>query len=154
MSDIEKRLQELGIELPEVGEPPGSFIHAITVGNIVHTSGSDCKVDGEFLYTGKVGSDLTLEQGQEASRQTMINILAVLKDHLGDLNRIKRIIKVVGYVNSAPGFNLQPRVINGASDLLEEIFGENGKHTRTAVGSNELPFDIPVEIELIAELKD
>lgn len=100
-----------------------------------------------------MGKDLTLEQGQEAARQTMINLLAVLKKHIGDLDRINRIVKVLGFVNSTPDFTDQPLVINGASELLEEVFGERGKHARSAIGTNVLPFDIPVEIEMIVEIK-
>ncbi|MBP1971722.1 enamine deaminase RidA (YjgF/YER057c/UK114 family) [Virgibacillus natechei] len=153
MSVIDKRLKELGIELPEVSAPPASFIHAVTTGNLVYTSGNDCKVNGEFMYTGKLGKELTIEEGSKAARQTMINLLAVLKDHLGNLDRINKVVKVLAFVNSAPGFNEQPYVVNGASQLLEQIFGENGKHARTGVGTNELPFSMPVEIEMIVELK-
>lgn len=153
MSEVEKRLKELGIELPKPSKPTAVYVPAVTTGNLVYTSGNDCKVNGEFLYTGKLGKDLTLEQGQEAARQTMINLLAVLKKHIGDLDRINRIVKVLGFVNSTPDFTDQPLVINGASELLEEVFGERGKHARSAIGTNVLPFDIPVEIEMIVEIK-
>lgn len=153
MSEVEKRLKELGIELPKPSKPTAVYVPAVTTGNLVYTSGNDCKVNGEFLYTGKLGKDLTLEQGQEAARQTMINLLAVLKKHIGDLDRINRIVKVLGFVNSTPDFTDQPLVINGASELLEEVFGDRGKHARSAIGTNVLPFDIPVEIEMIVEIK-
>ena len=153
MSEVEKRLKELGIELPKPSKPTAVYVPAVTTGNLVYTSGKDCKVNGEFLYTGKLGKDLTLEQGQEAARQTMINLLAVLKKHIGDLDRINRIVKVLGFVNSTPDFTDQPLVINGASELLEEVFGDRGKHARSAIGTNVLPFDIPVEIEMIVEIK-
>lgn len=154
MVKIDKRLEEIGIVLPEVGEPPASFVHAVTTGNLVYTSGADCRKDGKMLYTGKLGRELTVEEGQEAAKQTVINLLAVLKNHIGDLDRINKFVKVLAFVNSEPGFNKQPIVINAASELLEEIFGEKGAHARSAVGAAELPFDIPVEIEMIVELKD
>lgn len=154
MSLIERRLIELGIELPEPPEPAAIYVPAVTfAGNLVYTSGNDCRIQGKLMYEGKLGKDLTIEQGQEASRQTMINLLAVLKSHLGNLDRIERVVKLLGFVNSAPGFVEQPYVINGASQLLEQVFGENGKHARSAIGTSELPFHTPVEIEMIVELK-
>ncbi len=152
MSEVEKRLAELGITLPKAEKPKAVYVPAKTVGNLVFTSGQDCRVNGELKYKGKVGKDLTLEEGYDAARQTMINILAVLKEHLGDLDRIKQVVKVLGFVNSAPGFVEQPYVINGASELLEAVFGERGKHARSALSANELPFDTPVEIEMIVEI--
>ncbi|MGN7300358.1 RidA family protein [Ferdinandcohnia sp. SAFN-114] len=152
-SKIEKRLLELGIELPEAPKPAAVYIPAQQTGNLVYTSGQDCRKDGKLIYEGKVGSDLTIEQGQEAARQTMINCLAVLKSHLGNLDRVKKVVKLLGFVNSAPGFVEQPYVINGASELLEEVFGEAGKHARSAISSNELPFNTPVEIEMIVEVE-
>ncbi|MFF2889110.1 RidA family protein [Paenibacillus sp. NPDC057967] len=153
MGIIEQRLQQLGIELAEPPAPAAIYIPAVTTGNLVFTSGNDCRVNGKFLYVGKLGQDLTITQGQEAARQTMINLLAVLKSHLGDLDQIHRIVKLLAFVNSAPGFVDQPYVINGASELLEQVFGERGKHARSAIGTSELPFNIPVEIEMIVELK-
>lgn len=152
-SRTEKRLKELGIELPEAPKPAAIYIPAQQTGNLVYTSGQDCRKDGVLIYEGKVGKDLTIEQGQEAARQTMINCLAVLKGHLGDLDRVKKVVKLLGFVNSAPGFVEQPYVINGASKLLEEVFGEAGKHARSAISSNELPFNTPVEIEMIVEVE-
>lgn len=152
MKKVEEVLQDLGIELPEVPEPAAVYLPAKTVGNLVYTSGQDCRVEGVLLYEGKVGSDLTLEQGQEAARQTMINCLAALKKEIGDLNRVKQVVKLLGFVNSAPGFVEQPYVINGASEILVEIFGEKGRHARSAISSNELPFNTPVEIEMIVEI--
>lgn len=154
MSKIEQKLQELGITLPIPGEPKFSYIPCNQTGNLVYTSGQDCRIDGELMYTGKLGPDLTIEQGQEAARQTIINCLAVIKAHLGDLDRVVKIVKLLGFVNSAPGFADQPYVMNGASDLLVEVFGENGKHARSAIGTSELPFHTPVEIELIVEVRD
>ncbi|MDK2933826.1 MAG: hypothetical protein PWP27_1636 [Clostridiales bacterium] len=151
---IEERLKELGVELPEAPKPAAAYVPLKRVGNLVFTSGQDCRVNGVLKYEGKVGKDLTLEQAQDAARQTTINILAVLKTYLRDLDCIKQIVKVLGFVNSAEGFVEQPYVINGASEFLEEVFGERGKHARSAISSNELPFNTPVEIELIAEIDE
>lgn len=153
MSKIEKRLQELGITLPTPGEPKFTYVPCVQTGNLVFISGQDCRVNGELMYSGKLGSDVSIEQGKEAARQTMINCLAVLKSHLGDLDRVVKIVKLLGFVNSAPGFAEQPYVINAASDLLVEVFGEKGKHARSAIGTSELPFDTPVEIEMIVEVQ-
>ncbi|MCU6711468.1 RidA family protein [Paenibacillus sp. J5C_2022] len=154
MSRIEQRLQELGITLPETTEPKFSYIPVNQTGNLIYTSGFDCRIDGVLMYEGKIGSDLTIEQGQEAARQVVINLLAAMKAHLGDLDRVVKIVKILAFVNSAPGFGDQPYVINGASDLLIDVFGENGKHARSAIGTSDLPFHTPVEIELIAEIRN
>lgn len=149
MSIIERRLKELGITLPAAPKPAASYLPAVTIGDLVYTSGNDCRIDGKLMYEGKLGIDLTIEQGQQAARQTAINLLSVLKEHLGDLDRITQIVKVLGFVNSAPGFDLQPFVINGASDFFEQVFGEKGRHARSALGTSELPFKTPVEIEMM-----
>lgn len=151
---INKRLHELGIELPEAPKPAGKYVPLKRVGNLVFTSGQDCRKNGVPLYKGKIGSDLTIEEGYDAARETMINCLAVLKAEIGDLNRVKQFVKLLGFVNSSDGFTEQPSVINGASALLIEIFGEKGKHARSAISSNALPFNIPVEIEMIVELNE
>lgn len=153
MALIEEKLAELGIDLPEAPKPAAIYVPAKTFGNLVYVSGQDCRVDGVLKYTGKVGSDLTIEEGYDAARQTMINALAVLKEHIGDLNRVKQIVKLLALVNSADGFVEQPIVINGASELLQEVFGERGLHARSAISSNELPFNTPVEIEMIVEIE-
>ncbi|MCP3738075.1 RidA family protein [Rossellomorea sp. BNER] len=153
MINVEAKLNELGIVIPEAPKPGAVYVPAKTVGNLVYTSGQDCRIDGKLLYEGKVGSDLTVEQGYEAARQTMINCLAVLQAELGDLSRVKQVVKLLAFVNSAPGFVEQPYVINGASELLEEIFGEKGQHARSAIAANELPFNTPVEIEMIVEFE-
>ena len=153
MRKVEEVLAELGIEIPEPAKPVAAYVPAKTVGNLVYTSGQDCRVNGVLLYEGKVGSELTVEQGYAAARQTMINCLAALKSEIGDLNRVKQVVKMLAWVNSAPGFVEQPYVINGASELLEELFGERGKHARSAIAANELPFNTPVEIELIVEIE-
>ncbi|MGG3836724.1 RidA family protein [Paenibacillus dendritiformis] len=154
MGQIEQRLQQLGIELPEVGEPKFSYIPSRRTGNLVYTSGMDCRINGVLMYEGKLGSDLSIEQGQEAARQVIINALAVIKHELGTLDNVSKVIKMLAFVNSAPGFADQPYVINGASDLLIEVFGEAGRHARSAIGTSDLPFHTPVEIELIVEVKD
>jgi enamine deaminase RidA (YjgF/YER057c/UK114 family) len=153
MSKIEQRLQELGIDLPEPGEPRFSYIPCNQTGNLLYLSGQDCRVNGELMYTGKLGKEVTIEQGQEAARQTIINCLGVLKSYLGDLDKVVKIVKLLGFVNSEPGFSNQPYVMNGASNFLIEVFGDSGTHARSAIGTSELPFDTPVEIELIVEIK-
>jgi enamine deaminase RidA (YjgF/YER057c/UK114 family) len=148
---IADRMRELGIELPPVFPPAGNYLGCVVDGDLVYVGGHG-PIDGENVIQGKVGADLTLEQGYDAARKTALSILATLNAELGSLDRIERIVKVFGMVNCAPGFNNTPAVINGCSDLLVEIFGDAGRHTRSAVGMAELPFDIPVEIELIARL--
>ncbi|MBO9606044.1 MAG: RidA family protein [Paenibacillaceae bacterium] len=154
MSKIEQRLQELGITLPPSPEPRFTYIPCKRTGNLLYLSGQDCRIDGELMFEGKLGAELTIEQGQAAARQTMINCIAVLKGYLGDLDRVVGVVKMLGLVNSAPGFANQPLVINGASNLLVDVFGEAGKHARSAIGTNELPFHTPVEIEIIVEIRD
>jgi enamine deaminase RidA (YjgF/YER057c/UK114 family) len=123
------------------------------MGDLLFLSGTTCYVDGESLYTGRVGAELTIEQGYAAARQTALNLLSVIKSVLGDLDRVERVVKLNGYVNSAPEFDRQPEVINGASELLEQLFGERGKHARTSIGVSTLPAHIPVEIELIVQIR-
>ncbi len=154
MGRIENRLEELGIRLPEPAKPKFSYIPCNQTGNLLYLSGQVCVKDGVLLYEGKLGRELTIEQGQEAAYQVILNCLAVMKEYLGDLDRVVKIVKMLGFVNSAPGFNNHPVVMNGASDLLVDIFGENGKHARSAIGTSELPFDTPVEIELIVEISE
>jgi enamine deaminase RidA (YjgF/YER057c/UK114 family) len=149
---IADRLRELGIELPPPFPPSGNYLGCVVDGGLVYVSGHG-PVAGEQMVRGKVGLDLTLEQAQQAARMTGLSILATLNAELGDLDRIERFVKLFGMVNCAPGFNQTPAVINGCSDLLIEIFGEAGRHARSAVGMAELPRDIPVEIELIARLR-
>jgi enamine deaminase RidA (YjgF/YER057c/UK114 family) len=151
MSTIAARLTELGIELPESFPPAGSYLSCSRTGNLLYVGGHG-PVDGTTIVTGKVGSDLTVEQGRDAARMTALSILATMRDELGDLDRVRRIVKVFGMVNVAPGFTNTPAVIDGCSDVLIEIFGDAGRHTRSAVGLAELPFGIAVEIELVAEV--
>lgn len=149
---ISERLLELGIELPPPFPPAGNYLACVIDEGLVHVGGHG-PIAGDEIVRGKVGADLTLEQAQEAARMTGLSILATLRAELGDLDRIERFVKVFGMVNCAPGFNQTPAVINGCSDLLVEIFGDAGRHTRSAVGMAELPFDIAVEIELTARLR-
>ncbi len=148
----QERMQQLGLELPQVPMPAASYIPAVRTGNLVFTAGQVSFEDGEIRVTGKVGDAVSLEEAQHAARLCALNALAAAASEAGGLDRISRIIKVVGYVASAPGFNGQPQVVNGASDLLGEIFGENGHHARSAVGVVELPLGVPVEVEMIVEL--
>ena len=149
---IAERMRDLGIELPRVFPPAGNYLGCVIDGDLVYVGGHG-PVAGETMIRGKVGSDITPDEGYAAARVTALSILATLDAELGDLDRIERIVKVFGMVNCAPGFNQTPAVINGCSDVLIEIFGEAGRHTRSAVGMAELPFDIAVEIELIARLR-
>ena len=149
---IADRLSQLGIDLPPVSAPVGNYLGCVVVDDLVHVGGHG-PVGGPERFVGKVGSDLTVEDGYRAARATGLSILATLAAELGSLDRIDRIVKVFGMVNVAPGFTRTPEVVDGCSDLLVEVFGEAGRHTRSAVGMAELPFDIPVEIELIARLR-
>jgi enamine deaminase RidA (YjgF/YER057c/UK114 family) len=149
---IADRLVQLGIELPPVFPPAGNYLGCVVVGNMVHVGGHG-PINGADIIRGKVGDDLSLEEARHAARMTGLSILATLLAELGSLDRIERIIKVFGMVNVAPGFNQTPSVIDGCSDLLVEIFGDAGRHARSAVGLAELPLDIAVEIELTAQLR-
>jgi enamine deaminase RidA (YjgF/YER057c/UK114 family) len=149
---IDQRLQELGITLPPVFPPAGNYVGCVVDEGIVYVSGHG-PIDGERIIRGKVGRDLSLEDGKQAARLTALSILATLRAYLGDLDRIARIVKVFGMVNVAPGFNQTPAVIDGCSDLLVDVFGDVGRHSRSAVGLAELPYDIAVEIEMLARLR-
>jgi enamine deaminase RidA (YjgF/YER057c/UK114 family) len=152
-TDPEARLRELGHELPDVPEPAGAYVPATRAGAFVFTAGQLPFEDGELRKTGKVGDAVGVEEAQEAARLCVLNALAAAAVEAGGLNNISRIVKVTGFVASARNFNDQPQVINGASELIGEVFGEAGLHARSAVGVAELPLDVPVEVELIAELK-
>lgn len=152
--DVEERIGELGIELGEPYMPVANYVSSVRSGNLVFMSGAGPQMsDGEYI-TGKVGSDLTVEEGYEAARLTGIVLLSALKDQIGDLNKVERIIKVKGMVNADPSFTQHPAVINGISDLMVEIFGERGKHARAAVGMGSLPMNIACEIEMIVQLSE
>ncbi|EMJ7519343.1 RidA family protein [Providencia rettgeri] len=151
--NIEKRLEGKGIKLATPGAPKFSYVSIKQYGDLLYTSGHDCQKDGELLYTGTLGKELSVEEGKEAAKQCIINILSTLKAYLGDLDKIDECIKLLGFVQSTDDFKNQPQVMNGASDFLIEILGEKGKHARSAIGTNTLPFNTPVEIELIVKLK-
>jgi enamine deaminase RidA (YjgF/YER057c/UK114 family) len=151
--NAEAKLAELGYVLPDPPRPVGAYLPAQQIGELLFLSGTTCYKEGRLLYTGRVGKDLTIEQGFEAARQTALNLLSVIKATIGDLDRVEKVIKLNGYVNSAPDFDRQPAVINGASELLEQIFGERGRHARTSIGVSDLPGHIPVEIEMVVQIR-
>jgi enamine deaminase RidA (YjgF/YER057c/UK114 family) len=146
------RIKELGITLPEVAKPAGAYVPAVQSGNLVFTAGQIPLVDGKLVATGKVGKEISVEQARDIARICALNALAAIKGVVGDLDRVKKVVKVVGFVASTADFTQQPQVVNGASELLEQIFGANGIHARSAVGVAVLPLDAPVEIELIVEI--
>ena len=152
--DPEARIEALGIVLRTPSAPVANYVNAVKTGNLVFLSGKGpLQANGENI-TGKVGEDLTIEQGYDAARITAINQLSVLKAELGDLNKVNRVVKVLGMVNCSPDFKDQPKVINGFSDLMVEVFGDRGKHARAAVGMAALPGNIAVEIEMIVEVEN
>lgn len=150
---IESRLAELGITLATPRPPQANYVSAVTTGNYVYLSGTGPYRPDGTIMTGKVGDTATLEDGQAAARLTMLALLANLRAEIGSLDRVKRIVKLLGMVNCTPDFQQQPEVINGASDLLVEVFGERGRHARSAVGMAALPRNITVEIEMIVEIE-
>ncbi len=150
---IKNRLAELGISLPAVPEPMGNYVHAVRTGNLLFLSGKGPKKAEGGVSTGKVGADVTLEQGYQDARSVGITLLAVMENELGSLDGVKQVVKVLGMVNSAPDFTDHPKVINGCSDLFVEVFGDKGRHARSAVGMAALPSNITVEIEVIVEVE-
>ncbi|AXY76239.1 RidA family protein [Paraflavitalea soli] len=151
--DIEQKLKEKGIVLTTPSAPIANYVNAVRVGNLLYLSGKGpTKTDGTTV-TGKVGEDITIEEGYQAARLTGINHLSVIKAELGNLNKVKRIVKVLGMVNCKSTFADQPKVINGYSDLMVEVFGDKGKHARSAVGVNALPGNMSVEVEVIVEIE-
>ena len=149
---IEEKLAQMGLSLPTPAAPAGNYIGAVQVGNLLFVSGHGPRRQGEAYITGKVGRDLTTEQAYEAAKIVMLNCLASVKREIGDLDRVKRIVKLLGMVNCTEDFTEQPKVINGASDLLVALYGEAGRHARSAVGMQQLPMSIPVEIEMVIEV--
>ena len=149
---VSARLGQLGIELPEVAKPLASYVPAVRSGNLVYTSGQLPMQAGALAQTGKVGAQVTPEEGKALARIGVLNALAAV-DSLVGIDAVTRVVKVVGFVSSAAGFNGQPGVVNGASDLLGEVFGDRGAHARSAVGVSELPLDAPVEVELVVEVE-
>lgn len=153
MSQVEERLAKLGHKLWAPGAPVANYVNAVRTGNLVYLAGQGPRQeDGQFAYIGKLGRDLDVEAGRKSAELVMLNCLCVLKQEVGDLDRVKRVVKLLGMVNSTPDFTDQPKVINGASDLLVAAFGDAGRHARSAVGMGSLPMGISVEIEMIVEV--
>jgi len=153
VSQAEAKLQQLGLTLPPLPEPFGNRVRAVRTGNLIFQAGVAPRRADDSTVTGKLGRDLTVEQGYEAARLCALNLLANLKEAIGDLDKVTRVVKLLGMVNSDPEFGEQPKVINGASDLFVEVFGEKGRHARSAVGMGALPGGIAVEIESIVEVE-
>lgn len=153
MSVIESKIEKLGLKLPKAPGPMANYVTARRTGNLLFFSGGGPFEDGKPVVFGRVGDELTQEEGYAAARLTGLNLISQLKNELGDLDRVKQFVKVQAFVASAPGFTAQPAVMNGVSDLLVEVFGEAGKHARTAVAVPQLPFNIPIEVEIIVEVE-
>ncbi|MBI2912852.1 MAG: RidA family protein [Chloroflexi bacterium] len=153
MSAVEQRLQELGHELPPAPPAMANYVTAVRSGSLIFLSGHGPLQGGRPVYVGKVGRDLDTDTARKAAELTALNLLATLKAQLGDLDRVRRVVKLLGFVNCTPEFGQQPQVINGASDLLVAVFGEKGRHARSAVGADSLPAGIPVEIEMVVEVE-
>lgn len=154
MSRTESRLQELGLTLPPAVKPVAAYVPTARAGRLVFTAGQIPVVAGQLKYKGRLGTEISLEQGYECARICALNALSALKAEIGDLDRVVRIVKVTGFVASAAGFTDQPMVINGASELLVAVFGDAGKHARSAVGVAELPLGSPTEVEMIVEVSE
>ena len=152
MSQIGERIAELGLALGQPSKPVANYLPAVRAGDLVFVSGHGPTPDSDNEFVGKVGAEIDLDTAYRAARVTVINCLSTLRAEIGDLDLVLQVVKLLGMVNSAPGFNKQPYVINGASDLLVEIFGERGRHARSAVGMAELPGDIAVEIEMVVRV--
>lgn len=150
----EEKLLALNIQVPAPPEPVAAYVPGVRVGDMVYTSGQLPVAGGEIRYRGKLGQELSVEEGYAAARLCILNCLGVVRELAGSLNRVERIVKVTGFVAGVEGFNQQPAVVNGASELLGEIFGPSGRHARSAVGVADLPLGVPVEIELVAQIKD
>lgn len=150
---IEDKLSQMGLALPEPGPPAGNYVGAVRVGNLLFVSGHGPRQQGQYI-TGKVGRDLSSAQAYEAAKVVMLNCLASVKRELGDLDRVRRIVKLLGMVNCTEDFTEHPQVINGGSDLLVALYGDQGRHARSAVGMQQLPMNIPVEIEMIVEIQE
>jgi enamine deaminase RidA (YjgF/YER057c/UK114 family) len=150
----EENLKALGIVLPKQSAPIANYVNYVRTGNLIFFSGSGPSVQDQGYVKGKLGKDLTIDQGKEAARITGINMIASLKNAVGDLNKVKRIVKALGMVNSTESFTDQPKVMNGFSDLMVAVFGEKGKHARSAVGMASLPLNMAVEIEMIVEVEN
>jgi enamine deaminase RidA (YjgF/YER057c/UK114 family) len=151
--EIEAKLNKMGLELPNPPAPAANYIGCVRVGNLLFVGGNIGRINGQLKYVGKVGEAITLEQAYEAARNCALNHLAIIKAAIGDLDKVERIVKVLGYVNVAPGFNDMPKVVNGESDLLVQLWGERGQHARAAVGVASLSREAPVETEVIVEIR-
>ncbi|NMH61177.1 RidA family protein [Alteromonas ponticola] len=154
VANPDKKIAELGLNLSEKGEPTATFVYSVQTGNLLFTAGHVSVTPEGKVIKGKLGKDLTTEQGAEAARMAGVSLLATIKQNLGSLSRVKRLVKVTGMVNSTPDFTQHSQVINGFSDLMVEVFGDNGQHARSAVGMNSLPLNSAVEIEIILEIKE
>jgi enamine deaminase RidA (YjgF/YER057c/UK114 family) len=152
MSTPEQRLEELGIVLPDAASPVGSYVNALTTGDLVLIAGHGPVEDGRLAYRGRVPDEVSIDDAAAAARLTMLNCLATLRTHLGSLDRVAQVVKVLGLVRATEDFEHHATVLNGASDLLQEVFGERGTHTRSAIGVASLPFGIPVEIEMMVRI--
>ena len=152
--EIENKLKALGIVLPNPPIPAANYIGYVRVGNLLFIGGNIGRIDGVIKYRGKVGAEISVEQAYDAARNCALNHLAIMKSALGDLDKVERIVKVLGYVNVAPGFVDMPKVVNGESDLLVQVFGEKGQHTRAAIGVASLSQDAPVENEITVQVSD
>lgn len=150
---VEARLAELGLELPEVATPAGAYVPAVISGNLVFTAGQIPLVDGKLMAEGRLGAEISAEAGKDIAQRCALNAIAAVKSVLGDLERVKKVVKVVGFVASTPEFTAQPGVVNGASELLLAAFGDAGIHARSAVGVAVLPLNSPVEVELVVEFE-
>ncbi|MBP1713253.1 MAG: Endoribonuclease [Deltaproteobacteria bacterium] len=151
--NAEQKLKELGIVLPESPKPVANYVRAVRTGNLLFVSGHGPYNDGKILISGKLGKELTIEEGYKTARNVALNCLASIRTSLGSLDKVRRVVKLLGMVNCTEDFKDQPKVVNGASDLLVEVFGEGGRHARSAVGMQALPNQIPVEIEMILEVE-
>lgn len=151
---VEDRLKELGYTLPPAQGPKGSYLTALRVGDLLYTAGMASFNGGELKYLGKVGRDLGVREGYEAAKLTALNLISVIREELGDLDRVERVVKLLAFVNCTGDFTEQPAVANGASDLLVEVFGEQGRHVRSAVGVYSLPMNFAVEIEMVVKVKE
>jgi enamine deaminase RidA (YjgF/YER057c/UK114 family) len=152
MPTPEERLQELGVDLPAPAAPVAAYVPCVRTGNLVYVSGQVPSVDGKPTHLGHLGDDVDLEAGRAAARTCAVNVLAALKAELGELSRVRRVVKVTGFVASTPGFTDVPKVVNAASELFGEVFGDAGRHARAAVGVAALPLGVPVEVEAIVEV--
>lgn len=151
--EVEKQLRSLGIELPTPSEPGANYVPYLVVGNLLVLTGQLCHWNGERLYVGKLGAEFDVEEGQKAARICGLNLISQLQVALeGNLDRVKQTVRLTGYMNSTPDFHRQSQVMNGASDLFVEVFGESGRHTRVAVGVSALPYNVAVEVEGVFEV--